>query len=293
MFLAIVLSISVLLSSAAFADLYGKGKGLSKGNTEETSEEDNNIDTDKQSDENKDKKTLLPKASSPSKKDSGEDKDKDTEKEPDADKSTGTPSLTVAPDIEKELEKDNKTDQETYDFKKFRWGDSQEYVMEIEGAPDGEDDMVDLDSHYIVYITTLAGKDALLAYYFCDEGLWQARYILTESYSNYDLYIDDYEKVKEQLTKKFGDPLLDLESWEYDDKEEEYKNKKGDALYEGYLTYWTWYQTDTTDIDLDMSASNHYIATDLTFASLDIYPDEINYPGEPDDPDEPDYSDDF
>ena len=276
-FLGIVLSVSILLSSAAFADLYGVGKGLAKGNTEEETEEDNNTVTENESDGNKDTKTLLPKATSPSKKDTEEDKKSNDEKEPEDNKNTGMQISTVSANAEKELEEDKKSDQETYDFKKFHWGDSQDYVVSIEGEPDDEDDVLDLDAHYIVYITTLAGKDALLAYYFCDEGLWQARYILTESYSDYDRYIDDYETVKAQLTKKFGDPLIDFESWEDDDKEDEYKDKKGEALYNGYLMYWTWYQTDTTDIDLDMSESDHYISTNLNFASMEITPDELDY----------------
>lgn len=278
MFLGLVLSISILLSSAAFADLYGKGKGLVKDNTEEETEEDKNTDTVNESDGNKDTKTLIPKASSPSKNDSEEDKKSNTEKEPGKNNNnTGMSISTVSPNVEKELEEEKIADQETYDFKKFRWGDSQEYVMEIEGKPDGEDDMVDLDSHYIFYVTTLAGKDAFLAYYFCDEGLWQARYVLTESYDDYDLYIDDYETVKAQVTKKFGDPLIDYESWEDDDKEDEYKDNKSEALYNGYLTYLTWYQTDTTDIDLEMSAIDYYIGTSLSFSSLDIFPDIADY----------------
>ncbi len=281
MCLSIVISISVLLSSTAFADLYGKGKGLSKGNTEESSEEDKNTDAEKDLNEDKDTKTLLPKAVSPSKNDSKEDNKSDAEKETKEKKDSEVPMSTVAPAVEKELEEDKISDQETYDFKKFHWGDSLEHVIEIEGEPDGDGEMTEIKSNYIVYDTTVAGKSALLAYYFCDEGLWQTRYVLTESHTNEDLYIDDYETLKTQLTKKFGDPLLDLESWQDDGKEERYKDKKGDALSYGYLTYWTWYQTDTTDIDLDMSADNFYISTSINFASLKITPDE------------PDYSDDF
>ena len=58
-----------------------------------------------------------------------------------------------------------------YDFKKFRWGDSQESVMAVEGTPKYSGKMNGLDANYIAYDTTAVGMDVLLAYYFCDGGL--------------------------------------------------------------------------------------------------------------------------
>ena len=107
------------------------------------------------------------------------------------------------------------------------------------------------------------------------------RYILNEEHSNESLYIDDYMDVKKAITKKYGEPLLDRESWQDSSKESYYAEKKGDALNYGYLKYYTWYWLDRTEITMSMSADNYVISTIIDYTSNEI------------DPGEPDYSDDF
>ena len=123
-----------------------------------------------------------------------------------------------------------------YDFKKFRWGDSQESVMAVEGTPKYSGKMNGLDANYIAYDTTAVGMDVLLAYYFCDGGLYSVRYILTEEHSVDSLYIDDYNTFKQALTNKYGEPLLDNEKWTSDSKKSFYADNKGRALNYGYLS---------------------------------------------------------
>ena len=168
-----------------------------------------------------------------------------------------------------------------YDFKTFRWGDTQEDVEAVEGEPYLEENMTNVDAHYIAYKTTVAGKDTLLAYYFCNEGLYAIRYILTEEHSNENLYIDDYEEIRKAITKKYGEPFIDSERWQDDGKKSYYAQKKGDALCFGYLTYSTYYFLDRTTIGMEMSADNYEIKTHIDYTSVDI------------DPGDPDYSDDF
>ena len=82
--------------------------------------------------------------------------------------------------------------QSEFDFKKSNWGDTEDDVIAIEGEPDIRGEMNGLDAYYIAYEATAVGKDALLVYYFCDDGLFCTKYIFTESHSNENLYIDDY-----------------------------------------------------------------------------------------------------
>ena len=164
-----------------------------------------------------------------------------------------------------------------YDFKTFFWGDSREKVISVEGTPDGEGKLTGNDSTYIAYETTAVGMDVLLGYYFCDEGLYAVRYILLEEHSNEALYIDDYERFENALTKKYGKPLLDLEKWANDSKKEYYADRKGDALCYGYLTYKTLYASDTASIVMSMSADNYEITTTVDYMSFDIDPGEADY----------------
>lgn len=167
-----------------------------------------------------------------------------------------------------------------YDFKTFRWGDSQETVVSVEGKPDKEGALKNIEAHYIKYNTTVATKDAILTYYFCDDGLYSVRYNITEKHSNEALYIDDYEYIKRALTKKYGKPFYDEEDWQNDDCKKYYQDKKGDALQYGYLTYYTWYNLERTDIYMYMSADNYVISTVIEYVSKDINPGAPDYSGD-------------
>ena len=164
-----------------------------------------------------------------------------------------------------------------YAIKKFKWGDSKEYVQEIEGECISSGNVNGNNATYIVYSTQVAGLDCLLVYYFCDEGLFQARYILTESHSNEALYINDYSTFRSALTKKYGEPLLDQESWQDNSRKEYYANRKADALSYGYLKYITMYFLDDTIIGMEMSADNYKITTTVDYRSLSISPGEADY----------------
>ena len=123
---------------------------------------------------------------------------------------------------------------------------------------------------------------AYLAYYFTEDGrLYSTRYILTEPHSNEDLYISDYEKIRSAITKKYGEPLLDFDSWSDEDKESYYKGREGTALEYGYLSYYTIYSLEETTISMIMSADNYEVSTTITYESKNL------------DPGEADYSDDF
>jgi len=170
---------------------------------------------------------------------------------------------------------------EEYDFKQFRWGASKEEVIAVEGTPlteakvNGYDDM-----QTIAYFTTIVDLDALLAYTFCNEGLCTTTYFLAESHSNNSLYIDDYEKIKSVLEKKYGKPLIDSENWENDSKEKSYADKKGDALYYGYLNYSTYWVLDRTIIYMSMSKDNNSIKTSVSKLSTELSPIKADFSDE-------------
>lgn len=170
-----------------------------------------------------------------------------------------------------------------YDFKKFIWGASKQEVEAIEGEPLTIGKVDGLDAEYIAYKTSAVGLDMILGYYFCDDGLFQVRYVLNENHSNDDLYIDDYEKFRSALTKKYGEPLLDWVSWNDDSMKDYYqKNGKsmGDALCFGYCTYDTWYTSDRSYITMSMSADNYDISMTVDYKSKTIDPGEANYSDE-------------
>ncbi len=157
------------------------------------------------------------------------------------------------------------------DFRSVRWGMSEEEVRAVEGNnPDYTGKLDGRNANYIGYDSKLMGNSVLLAFYFGPDGLYEARYIWNEKHSNDNLYISDYNSVKEQLTKKYGDPWFDHESWDTASHQKNYSDDKGNALSFGYLTYETDYSTPRTNITMIMSADNYTVKFHIYYESKTI-----------------------
>ena len=157
------------------------------------------------------------------------------------------------------------------DFRTVRWGMTEEEVKNLEGnLPDYSGELDGRNAWYIGYDTNLMGNSVIVAYYFGTNGLYEARYIWSESHSNENLYISDYNSVKNELTKKYGSPWWDQENWDTSSHESYYSDKKGEALSFGYLTYETCYDTSRTDITMQMYADNYDISFIVYYESQDI-----------------------
>ena len=166
------------------------------------------------------------------------------------------------------------------DFKTFYWGDAQTIVEKSNGTPDYTGVMNTQVANYIAYDVSLLGMDAILVYYFCDDGLFSVRYMFQEEHSNEDAYIDDYQTVKSALYKKYGTTLLEGENWSNDDKKEYYANEKGKAVLYGFLEYYAYYLNDRTEVDLTMNSDNYDISLAINYISNDIKPAEKDFSGD-------------
>lgn len=164
-----------------------------------------------------------------------------------------------------------------YDFKTFLWGASKEEVIAVEGIPDIDSKRDGVDAEFIGYETEAVGLDVALTYSFCDDGLYDVTYMLTETHSNEELYIDDYNTFKKALIKKYGEPMVDVERWSDDSKKEYYADRKGDALCYGYLQYVTLWSLDRTALGMMMSADNYEISTIVVYLSKEISPGEADF----------------
>ena len=168
-----------------------------------------------------------------------------------------------------------------FDFKKFHWGASEAEIREIEGNPLQIVAMPESDSRCLVYQTTAVGLNVGLGYVLGDNGLYSVRYTLIEEHSSALGYMEDFEKFKEALIKKYGNPVLDWEEWDSEISEEIYSKAKTLALEMGYLKYHVGFDTDRSEILMLMGSDNNEIDTVIVYTSKII-----------DNP-EPDYSDDI
>jgi DNA repair exonuclease SbcCD ATPase subunit len=98
-----------------------------------------------------------------------------------------------------------------YDFRKTNWGMSKEQVKATEDKkPNFEDNTM------LRYEVTISEKDFECAYLFLEDKLYGSGYLFFGEHTNKNLYIDDYEELKEILTKEYGKPKIDKVTWKND-----------------------------------------------------------------------------
>ena len=90
-----------------------------------------------------------------------------------------------------------------------------------------------------------------------------------EKHTNKNLYINDYESLKEILTKKYGKPEIDKVIW----KNDLFKSAKqdwGTAISIGHLEYFSSWETPTTYINLGLNGDNYKISLTLGYESREL-----------------------
>jgi len=98
-----------------------------------------------------------------------------------------------------------------YDFRKTNWGMSKEQVKATEDKkPNFEDNTM------LSYKVTISEKDFECAYLFLEDKFYGSGYLFFGEHTNKNLYIDDYEELKEILTKEYGKPKIDKVTWKND-----------------------------------------------------------------------------
>jgi hypothetical protein len=126
---------------------------------------------------------------------------------------------------------------------------------------------VPLRNNLLIYQDYIGGFDCRINYNFLEDKLFQSFYLFNEKHTNKNLYIDDYEELKEILTKNYGKPKIDKVTW----KNDLYKSDKqnwGTAISMGHLIYETSWETSTTKINLKLSGDNLEIIGYVIYLTL-------------------------
>jgi len=152
-----------------------------------------------------------------------------------------------------EYVKKEKEDKKKFHFRKTRWGMSSESVKATEKSETYSD-----ENNLIGYETRLNNLDCFIAYYFVKEQLASARYIFNEKHSNKNDYIHDFLAMKKLLIKKYGPVKEDIVHWDnelYKDDTSEY----GFAVSLGHLIFGCTWETDETEISIELTGENYEI----------------------------------
>jgi len=151
-----------------------------------------------------------------------------------------------------------------YDFRKTNWGMSMEQVKATEDKkPDSEYDTS------LVYYVKIVGDDYLCGYSFLQDKLYNTGYVFVGKHTNENLYIDDYENLKEILTEKYGKPKSDRTTW-HNDLYKSDRSEWGFAVSLGHLSYGAIWETPKTYITLVLNGDNYKINLLIAYNSVEL-----------------------
>ena len=152
-----------------------------------------------------------------------------------------------------------------YDFRKTNWGMSKEQVKATEKNKIAFEDkeVIAMDRAQV------DGKECIYVYYFLEDKLYRAGYSFMEEHINKNFYIDDYEDLKEILTKKYDKPVLDKKIWENDLFKDD-RSSWGLAVSVGHLKYFSSWETSTTYINLGIDGDNYKISLTIGYYSKEL-----------------------
>lgn len=146
-------------------------------------------------------------------------------------------------------------------FRGVNWGATKEEVLKVEKAsPALQDERV------VAFKDSLDGINVHAGYIFTENKLTRGKYVVLDSHTNKNKYIDDFDKLNKILTEKYGKPLKANEYWQSD----LYKNSPQDyglAVSIGHMSrYYSWASGDTKII-LALSGDNYDTNVSIEYLS--------------------------
>jgi len=90
---------------------------------------------------------------------------------------------------------------------------------------------------------------------------------------NENEYINDYDKLKELLIKKYGEPKEDKKYWYNDSHQDDYQ-ERGRAISIGHLAYQSGWELDNTEIYLMLKGDNDKIYLGIIYKNKNTQKEE-------------------
>lgn len=154
------------------------------------------------------------------------------------------------------------TDSINYNVRKTYWG------MNYLDVLNSETIVLDQSNENMLFgTTTLNGLEALIAFDFINNELYDVRYIFINEHAIKSSFINDYETLRTNLNKKYG---KESENHRFftDDLYEDIPSEWEMALGRGTLSYFSIWKTTDTEISLSLYGDNHEIKFNITYLSL-------------------------
>ena len=173
---------------------------------------------------------------------------------------TNTTSIPTTSQTEEPSYKEAETQA---NFHYSNWGMNKEEVIQAET----ELTLVDYDDYLIAEDTIVAQTDASLLFVFNEGKLVSGMVQFKTQHSNENLYLDDYDAIKDSLTEKYGTPSVDKKQWKdtlYQDDPEDW----GFAVSLGDLILISSWETNTTKIEHILIGDNYEITHGILYTQI-------------------------
>jgi hypothetical protein len=138
------------------------------------------------------------------------------------------------------------------DFRKFNWGDDIKKIKNLEKS-----ELVSKEKEMLAFYGSLAAEDVLIKYDFADGKLCIGSYLFRNKYSSVTDNLKLYEKLKADLSSKYGALIGGDEKW-YNDTFRFNSSLKEMAILSGHLEYNGHWENDRTQINLVLKKGKEY-----------------------------------
>ena len=152
------------------------------------------------------------------------------------------------------------------DFRKTTWGMTKEQIKQSEHPRT----VIDETDEVVMYETKLADFKIYPTYIFTGGKLTRGKYILNEKHSNKNDYINDYNKLKRLLIKKYGKTKVKKDVYWKNDLYKDDPQHWGTAISIGHLVYHCGWETPKTKIVLMLWGENYKLSTVIEYKSVEL-----------------------
>lgn len=149
-------------------------------------------------------------------------------------------------------------------FRKTTWGMDRTEVIASENNDDYEE-----GENFLGYSGQIAGLPCTIRYVFVRDSLVRGKLAFTVQHANNNDFLDDFEKLKGMLIKKYGCPGEDETVWKDDLYKDDY-NERGMAVSCGHLVNLAKWDLGETQISCELSGDNYEIELSIHYTSKSL-----------------------
>ena len=152
-------------------------------------------------------------------------------------------------------------------FDEMLWGDTKKQIVESEGMPSAQTRAKGRD--VLRYKQKVFNLDCDIEYLFAANKLSQTSFAFDSGSLNKNDYLDDYRKIKDALTRKFGKPVEENMDWRDGASKEDF-SAWGEAVSLGQLEMRSRWLTPQSEVRARLAGRDEVISLVVLFKKLQV-----------------------